>query len=130
MIRLAMSDKYKPGASVLAAARRTCLFNRHSHLQSQSEPVSVAAAETLSKVDTNKDTKQRVISHGQKTQETVGRQTTNMKENNPVQSSDAITTGDKTLQQDEEDDTNEDISNYAMSGESGEAAFFRLAALG
>ncbi|KID89494.1 suppressor of ascus dominance [Metarhizium guizhouense ARSEF 977] len=133
MIRLAMGDKYKPGASVLAAARRTCLFNRHSHLQSQSETSSVAAAERLSKVDTNKDTKQRVISDGQKTQETVGRQTTNMKENNPVQSSDAITTGDKALQQgddDDDDDTKEDISDYAMSGESGEAAFLRLAALG
>ncbi|EFY93089.1 suppressor of ascus dominance [Metarhizium acridum CQMa 102] len=114
MIRLAMGDKYKPGESVLAAARRACLFNRHSHLKSQPKPVDIAAAETLSGVDTNEDMEHGVISDVQKIEETAGRQTTNMKENNPVQSSDAITTGDKILQQDE-DDSNEDISYYAVS---------------
>ncbi|KHN98806.1 suppressor of ascus dominance [Metarhizium album ARSEF 1941] len=130
MIRLAMGDKYKPGDSVLAAARRARLFNSRSDVEGRLEPIGGATATALRNADTNSSTKQGALSSLSEIGEAPGGHTTSLKGNDPVRESDAIPASDKTLQQDEGDIT-EDITEYAVNrdSQSGEASVFQLAAM-
>jgi hypothetical protein len=113
MIRIAMGDKYKPGKSVLAAARRTHLF-KYSQLELQSQLVHPTSAVTVVDDERSDSRDQGDISGPKKSRDTI-------------QQPEVVSKSGANSEQ----ETEENISDYAPVAKSqpDEAAVDRLAAL-
>ncbi|OAA42703.1 suppressor of ascus dominance [Metarhizium rileyi] len=102
MIRLAMGDKYKPGKSVLAAARRTVLFDR-SRSTHHFQHVDVALATTLSDHGAHGNDKHGVVASSDIVGVSIDEQTVDKTEHGPIMRPEGITSEDKVSVQDEDD---------------------------
>lgn len=131
MIRLAMGDKYKAGKSVLAAARRTHLFNRSSSTSPPKVDNSMPTT-TLLDVETTNKPDQSIVSCVEKSEVSSREGNTDLKQNSGFGQGEVIPHGIENAGQDEKEDMEDDIEeDHAQLGDFGQdgAAVDRLAAL-